>query len=76
MEHPLTTRTDQPDRYYREAVTRLTAEFDDVLPREVVSGTVLAAQHDFEGQVAPESLAEMLHHLAYHRLDRLGIGAA
>lgn len=69
------TRQQQPDQYCLEAVGRLTAESHGVLPREVVAGTVLAARRDLEGQVAHEALAEMLHHLAHHRLDRLRVNA-
>lgn len=69
------TQQVQPDRYCLEAVSRLITEFDGVLPREVVTGTVLTARRDLEGQVAPEALAEMLHHLAHHRLDRIRDGA-
>ncbi|MFD0200362.1 MULTISPECIES: hypothetical protein [Saccharothrix] len=61
----------QPDRYCLEAISRLTAEVRGALPREVVAETVLAARRDLEGQVAHEALAEMLHHLARHRLDRI-----
>ncbi|MBP2334814.1 hypothetical protein JOF41_000992 [Saccharothrix coeruleofusca] len=68
------TQHSQPDQYCREALGRLTAEFRGVLPQEVVTGTVLAARRDLEGQVAREALAEMLHHLAHHRLDRLRTG--
>lgn len=72
LERPLIT---QHDRYCLEAVGRLAAEFDGVLPREVVAGTVLAARRDLEGQVAREALAEMLHRLAHHRLDRMRVDA-
>ncbi|MFE9750342.1 hypothetical protein ACFYOT_36015 [Saccharothrix saharensis] len=71
----MTTGLDQPDRHCRDALVALTAEFDGVLPREVLSGTVLAARRDLDGQVARDSLTEMLYHLAHHRLDRLRIGA-
>ncbi|MDQ2586755.1 hypothetical protein [Saccharothrix yanglingensis] len=69
------TQDARADRYCLEAIGRLTAEFHDVLPREVVTDTVLAARRDLEGQVAGEALAEMLHRLAHHRLTRLRVVA-
>jgi len=69
------TQQEQPDQYCLEAVGRLTAEFGGALSREAVAGTVLAARRDLEGQVVREALAEMLHHLARHRLDRLLVDA-
>ncbi|PSL57379.1 hypothetical protein B0I31_102357 [Saccharothrix carnea] len=75
MESPLITQQVQPDRYCLEAVSRLNAEFHGVLSREVITGTVLTARRDLEGRVAFEALAEMLHHLARHRLDRIRDGA-
>jgi hypothetical protein len=71
----LITQQVQLDRYCLEAVSRLTTEFHGVLPQEVITGTVLMARRDLEGQVAPQALAEMLHHLAHHRLDRIRDGA-
>ncbi|MBW4720490.1 hypothetical protein [Saccharothrix obliqua] len=56
------------DRRCQEAAARFTAEFGGRLSREAVTGTVLRARADLEGQVVPESLDEMLHRLAKHRL--------
>lgn len=69
------TQQIQPDRYCLEALGRLNADFHGVLTREVITATVLAARRDLEGRVASEALAEMLHHLARHRLDRIRDGA-
>lgn len=56
-----------------EGVTdALTEEFSGVLPKLVVSRTVLDARRDLEGQIVPEALGEMLHRLARHRLNSLG----
>ena len=67
----MTTHHDQHDHYCLEAVGRLTTEFQDVLPEDVVSTTVVEARQDLDGQVNREALAEMLHRLALYRLDQL-----
>ncbi|MBB5800851.1 hypothetical protein F4560_000619 [Saccharothrix ecbatanensis] len=61
----------QQDRYCMEAVGRLAVEFGGVVSRRVVTTTVLEARRDLEGRIVPEALAEMLHRLAHHRLDRM-----
>ncbi|WP_309117971.1 hypothetical protein [Saccharothrix sp.] len=58
------------DPLVADTVIRLAAEFGGRVPRRVVASTVVAARRDLEGQVAPEAVAEMLHRLAHHRLDR------
>ncbi|OKI13964.1 hypothetical protein A6A25_16430 [Saccharothrix sp. CB00851] len=65
----------ETDPHYREAVRRLSAEFGGRLPRKVVARTVLDARRDLEGRIMPEAMAEMLHHLAHHRLGAV-IGEA
>ncbi|GAA2685745.1 MULTISPECIES: hypothetical protein [Actinosynnema] len=52
-------------------LTGLAAEFGDRLPESVVTGTVLQARRDLQGQIAPESLEELLHRLAHYRLRAL-----
>ena len=55
----------------RKVLNGLAAEFSGVLPNAVVSRTVLDAHQDLDGQIVPDALAEMLHHLARHRLVNL-----
>lgn len=64
----------QPELHVVEVTNGLAAEFSDVLPRSIVSSTVLAARRDLEGQIVPEALGEMLHQLARHRLSNLCAG--
>ncbi|WP_245375170.1 three-helix bundle dimerization domain-containing protein [Crossiella equi] len=47
---------------------RLTEEFRDSVPEQVVRGTVREATRDLDGQTAPAAMAEMLHRLAHYRL--------
>jgi hypothetical protein len=44
------------------------AEFDGILPKRQVAGTVLQAVSDLDGQVPPGALPQMLHQLAQQRL--------
>ena len=67
----MSTGIAQPDRYCLTAVGKLTAEFNGVLPRRVVTDTVLKARRDLEGRIAHEAVDEALQSLARHRLDRL-----
>ena len=60
------------DQQVEEVAEALAEEFSGVLPRPVVSKTVLDARRDLEGQIVPEALGEMLHQLARHRLNTLG----
>ncbi|MCG8922555.1 hypothetical protein [Lentzea sp. CC55] len=66
-----TAEVEWTDRHVMEVTNGLAAEFSGVLPRPVVSRTVLDARQDLEGQIVPEALGEMLHHLAQHRLGSL-----
>jgi len=47
---------------------QLMAEFDGILPKRQVAGTVLQAVADLDGQVPPGALPQMLHQLAQQRL--------
>lgn len=49
----------------------LTQEFGARLSEGWVRDVVRSAQHDLDGQIVPESLGEMLHRLARHRLTRV-----
>lgn len=66
-----TAEVEWTDRHVMEVTNGLAAEFSGVLPRPVVSRTVLDARRDLEGQIVPEALGEMLHHLARHRRGSL-----
>ena len=66
-----TAEVERTDRHVMEVTNGLAAEFSGVLPRPLVSRTVLDARQDLEGQIVPEALSEMLHHLARHRLGSL-----
>lgn len=61
----------RPDRYCLTAVGKLTTEFKGVLPRRVVTDTVLRARRDLEGRIVHEAVDVVLQSLARHRLDRL-----
>ena len=42
---------------------RLMAEFDGILPKRQVAGTVLQAVSELDGEVPPGALPQMLHQL-------------
>ena len=49
----------------------LAGEFSGRLPGEVIEHVVKVTQHDLEGRIAQEELAEMLHRMGRARLHRL-----
>ncbi|MFJ6674852.1 hypothetical protein ACIQMJ_27445 [Actinosynnema sp. NPDC091369] len=63
--------TPTQDPLCRTTAAALAAHFGGRLSTKVVSRAVAEARHDLEGRIQPEALAEMLHHLARHRLDAL-----
>jgi hypothetical protein len=67
----MTVQVDLSNEDVREVFNGLAAEFNGVLPRAIVSRTVLRAHQDLDGQIVPGALAEMLHRLARHRLTSL-----
>lgn len=67
----MTVQVETSNKDVREVFNGLANEFSGVLPRTVVSRTVLDAHQDLDGQIVPAALAEMLHHLARHRLVTL-----
>ncbi|WP_329792150.1 hypothetical protein V1227_09580 [Lentzea sp. DG1S-22] len=67
----MTVQVEPSNEDVREVFDGLAAEFSGVVPRAVVSRTVLDARQDLDGQIMPNALAEMLHHLARHRLISL-----
>ncbi|SES30058.1 hypothetical protein SAMN05216188_13140 [Lentzea xinjiangensis] len=67
----MTVQVETPNEEVREVLDGLATEFSGVLSRAVVSRTVLDAHQDLNGQTVPDALAEMLHHLARHRLTTL-----
>lgn len=67
----MTVQVEPSNEDVREVFNGLAAEFRGVVPRAVVSRTVLDARQDLDGQIVPDALAEMLHHLARHRLISL-----
>ncbi|MFJ8962637.1 hypothetical protein ACIRG5_24925 [Lentzea sp. NPDC102401] len=67
----MTVQAEPSNEHVREVFNGLAAEFSGVLPRAVVSRTVIDAHQDLDGQIVPDALAEMLHHLARHRLVSL-----
>lgn len=48
---------------------RLMVEFDGILSKRQVAGTVLQAVAELDGEVPPGALPQMLHQLAHQRLD-------
>lgn len=52
-------------------VAELTLAFAGRLPHRVIADEVGRAARELHGQVPTGSLAELLHRLAVHRLDRL-----
>ena len=67
----MTVQVETSNKDVREVFNGLATEFSGVLPRTVVSRTVLDAHQDLDGQIVPAALAEMLPHLARHRLFTL-----
>lgn len=67
----MTVQVETSNKDVREVFNGLAIEFSGVLPRAVVSRTVLDAHQDLDGQIVPDALAEMLHHLVRHRLVAL-----
>lgn len=67
----MTVQVEPSNEDVREVFNGLATEFNGVLPRAVVSRTVLDAHQDLDGQIVPDALAEMLHQLARHRLISL-----
>ena len=67
----MTVQVEISNEDVREVFNGLATEFSGMLPRAVVSRTVLDAHQDLDGQTVPDALAEMLHHLARHRLVML-----
>ncbi|HVV12039.1 three-helix bundle dimerization domain-containing protein [Amycolatopsis sp.] len=59
------------EQFVAEIVERLSREFAGAVPHGHVESTVRAARRDLEGQIVPEALEEMLHHLARYRLSRM-----
>ncbi|MEU3648822.1 hypothetical protein AB0E59_35995 [Lentzea sp. NPDC034063] len=59
------------EEHVLEVTNGLAAEFSETISKPIVSRTVLEARRDLEGQIVPEALGEMLHHLARHRLTTL-----
>jgi hypothetical protein len=53
----------------QDVAARLAAEFDGLLPPELVTHILLEAVCDLYGQVQPKAFPELLHRLAYYRLD-------
>jgi hypothetical protein len=53
----------------QDVAARLAAEFDGLLPPEVVTRIVVDAIRDLYGQVQPQAFPELLHRLAHYRLD-------
>lgn len=51
-----------------DVVRRLTEEFSDLVPADVVRREVSVAARELQGQVPAGAFAEMLHRLASYRL--------
>ncbi|HVV24913.1 MAG TPA: hypothetical protein VHF06_36115 [Pseudonocardiaceae bacterium] len=55
----------------RAIAERLYLEFEAALPPSVVYSTLVAAEHDLDGQIAAEAWDEMVYRLARYRLGQL-----
>lgn len=71
QERPVAVDTPPQDLLCRVTAAALAARFGGRVPFAVVARTVADARLDLEGRIQPEALAEMLHHLARHRLDAM-----
>lgn len=60
----------------RPIAQRLCREFRAVLPPSVVYRTLVGAEHDLQGQIAPRAWEEMVYRLAQYRLDQIDPGDA
>lgn len=54
-----------------DVAERLMADYDGIVPLEMVASVVMEAAGDLRGQVPPGAQAEMLHQLAHHRLESM-----